>query len=114
MRCEEIQEMLPAYAKGDGSLNVRRHLARCADCREELKRYEDLAASLSALRGTHAEPPRDLLPALIAIPSSANRVDQVKTHLVRNKKAYAGGLAVAIVGAAGAALVKNRRRPLAA
>lgn len=114
MRCEEIQEMLPSYARGEGSLLVRRHLTRCADCRVELERYEELASSLTALRGVHSEPPRDLLPALVSIPQDANRVEQVRTHIVRNRKAYAGGIAVALVGAAGAVLVKSRSRRLVA
>ncbi|MFP5297386.1 MAG: anti-sigma factor family protein [Actinomycetota bacterium] len=114
MRCEEIQEMLPSYAKGEGSLLVRRHLARCTDCRAELEQYEELTSSLTSLRGVHAEPPRDLLPALMAIPAGGNKVEQVRSHLTRNRKVYAGGLAVALVGAAGAALVKSRSRRLVA
>lgn len=111
MRCEEIREMLPAYSRGEGTLVVRRHLARCADCRAELVRYETLATSLTALRHSPSEPPVGLLAALEAIPSGVNRVDQVRGHLTRNRKAYAGGVAVALVGAAaaGAAVWRSRR-----
>lgn len=112
MRCEEIKEMLPSYVRGEDALTIRRHLARCPDCRVELERYEALAGSLASLRHVHAEPPRDLLPALISIPD-ASRLEAVRGHVVRNRKAYAGGLAVAFVGAAGAAVWRTRARRVA-
>ncbi len=109
MRCEEIREMLPSYAKGEDSLMVRRHLARCSGCQGELDRYGALSQALASLRTTHVEPPRGLLAALIAIPNEANRLEAVRTHVARNKRTYAG-VAVAIVGAAGAAAWRTRRR----
>jgi anti-sigma factor RsiW len=107
MRCEEIQEMLPSYGAGDDSLTVRRHLARCTDCKRELARYQELRSSLATMRTIGAEPPSDLLPALYAIADPETRIAVVKTHLARNKKTYAG-VAVAIAGAAGAALWRSR------
>lgn len=107
MRCEEIQEMLPSFVTSDDSLAVRRHLARCAKCKEELARYQELDRSLSSLRKVHSEPAGDLLPALYAIADPETRVAAVRTHLARNKKTYAG-VAVAIAGAAGAALWRSR------
>ena len=112
MRCEEVREMLPAYAGGpDATLSVRRHLAKCADCRSEAERYEDLQVSLTAMRAESIVPPPQLLRSLLDIPEGRiSRVDNVRTHVVRNKNAYAGGLAVAAIGAAGAALWRSRSR----
>lgn len=112
MRCEEVREMLPAYAGGpDTTLSVRRHLAKCPACRLEADRYEDLHGSLASLSAQSIVPPPQLLRSLLDIPHGpASRVASVRIHVVRNRNAYAGGLAVAAVGAAGAALWKTRSR----
>ena len=112
MKCAEIKEMLPAYATDpDLSLVVRRHLARCPDCKEELARYEMLNTSLAGLVHQTAEPPPGLLASLEAIPSRSSRVDRVVGHVERNRKVYVGA-GVAVLGAAGAALWRNRSRRL--
>ena len=112
MRCEEVREMLPAYAGGpDATLAVRRHLGKCPACRLEAERYEELQGALSALPAQSIVPPPQLLRSLLDIPNGpASRVATVRTHVARNRNAYAGGLAVAAVGAAGAALWKSRAR----
>ena len=111
MRCEEVREMLPAYAGGpDATLSVRRHLAKCLACRTEADRYEDLQTSLSTMRAESIVPPPQLLRSLLDIPSGrTSRVESVRGHVVRNRNAYAGGLAVAALGA-GAAIWKSRSR----
>ena len=115
MKCAEISELLPAYVEDRfDDLAVRRHLSRCPDCRRELDEYEALRTELSGLRSVAFEPPADLLPALTAIPREGAPAVRVRTHVARNKKVYAGGLAVAVVGAAGAALWRSRRSRLAA
>ena len=116
MRCAEIHELLPAYVEDRyANLTVRRHLSRCDECRAELEEYEALQAGLAGLRSQHAEPPAQLLGALMSIPQEGPATQRVQTHVLRHRKAYAGGLAVAVVGAAGAALWRSRRsRPLAA
>jgi anti-sigma factor RsiW len=103
--------MLPAVVGEGDSLSVRRHLARCPECRAELARYESLGAGYSALTEVTSEPPPGLLKALQAIPESGGRLADVRTHVARNRKAYAGGVA-AVVGAglAGAALWRSRSR----
>lgn len=113
MKCREIRELLPAYADGhDADLVVRRHLSGCDQCRFELDRYIALRSALSDLRTEIVEPAPGLLLRLQAIASDPGGVDRIKTHVVRNKRTYAGvGLAVA--GAAGAALWRARRsRPM--
>ena len=111
MRCEEVREMLPAYAGGpDATLSVRRHLAKCSACRTEAERYDELQSSLSSMRAESIVPPPQLLRSLLDIPSGrTSRVESVRGHVVRNRNAYAGGLAVAALGA-GAAIWKSRSR----
>lgn len=110
MKCDEVREVLPAYSRdGDVGLPVRRHLSRCDDCSTELSHYQALFGSLQDLRSHTVEPPRDLVHQLSAIPYRSNRLDEARTHVVRNRNRYAAGLAVAAVGAAGAALWKTRR-----
>jgi anti-sigma factor RsiW len=111
LACAEVHEMLPAYADEPGrDLSVRRHLASCESCRTEVARYEEMRRGLTGLAMTSVEPPVDLLPALLAIPDADNAVELVKTHVTRNRKAYVGGAAVLVAGAAGAALWRSRRK----
>lgn len=112
-RCIEIREELAGYAEGETSLSMRRHLAGCAGCRAELERYQQLAQSLSAVRGSAVEPPPDLFPALVAIPRNRTRIDALKSHVGRHRRSYAGGVALAFAGVAGAALWQRRRAALA-
>lgn len=114
MKCDEVREVLPAYSRdGDVGLPVRRHLSRCDDCSAELTRYQTLLASLQAMRSETVEPPRDLVHQLAAIPYRSNRLEEARTHVARNRNRYAAGLAVAAVGAAGAAVWKTRRTRVA-
>ena len=111
MKCNEIREMLPAYADGEGAtLAVRRHLARCADCRTQLAQYDTLSDNLRDLATTTVEVPATLMRTLEAIPSGTTAINDMVTHVVRNRRAYLGGVAVAIAGAAGAALWQKKRR----
>ena len=115
MKCAEVNELLPAYVEDrSADLSVRRHLSRCPECREELEAYEGLRSGLSALRAVHAEAPPELLATLTSIPHEGPAAQRVRTHVTRNRKAYAGGLAVAVVGAAGAAFWRSRRSRLVA
>ncbi|MGH2748938.1 MAG: anti-sigma factor family protein [Actinomycetota bacterium] len=110
MKCAEVCEALPAYARdGDVSLAVRRHLSRCRDCKAELARYEALLGSLRLLEPSTIEPPPSLVRALTAIPGHPGRLEQARGHLARNRAAYVGG-AVALAGAAAGAVVWRTRR----
>lgn len=114
MTCPEVGEMLPAYARdAEPLLGVRRHLSRCPRCSEEMARYEVLMSSLQMLESRIFEPPAALLESLARIPSDAGRIDVLRVHVVRNRRAYVGG-AAALAGAAGAALWQVRRHRLAA
>ena len=110
MKCDEVREVLPAYSRdGDVGLPVRRHLSRCSDCTSELAEYETMFASLASLRSHAVEPPPELFHQLAAIPYRSNRIEQTRTHVVRNKNKYAAGVAVAAAGAVGAAVWRSRR-----
>lgn len=102
MRCNEAREMLPAYVKGEGeTLSLRRHLTACESCSTELARYQALTTGLRSLAAARTEVPIGLKAALLAVPTErAHRTAVVKTHVTRNRTKYAGGLAVAVVGAA--------------
>jgi anti-sigma factor RsiW len=110
VRCEEVRETLPAYARaGDASLGVRRHLSACPDCTEELKRYEAMLDALGGLRSETAPVPVGLIQSLKLIPANETRLQNARTHVVRHRKAYFGGLALAAVSA-GAILWRSRLR----
>ena len=116
MRCAEVREGLPAYVRnGDMPLAVQHHVSGCAECRAELARYEVLLEGLGALRHEVIEAPPSLVRSLVAIPSSQRRLRGAQRHVVRHRRAYLGGLALAAAGAAGAAVWRSRiRRPVAA
>jgi predicted anti-sigma-YlaC factor YlaD len=68
--CREVQEQLPALLAGELSgwsqRTMRAHLRRCAVCRSEQARQQELGAALGELRGTAPEPPAELLDGLLA------------------------------------------------
>ncbi len=115
MNCNELAELMPAYAgEGDMPLSVRRHVSRCPECREELAQYNALRATFVGLRSVTDEPPPGLLADLTEIPAHRRGVGDVRAHVVRNRNAYLGGAAVALAGVAGATLVRRRRNPATA
>ncbi|MEA2453142.1 MAG: hypothetical protein QOG04_1852 [Actinomycetota bacterium] len=110
MTCATVREVLPAYVRdGDGSLSVRRHLSRCTECRTDLTHYEDLLGALSSMEAATADPPFALRASLIDIPSRSSRLENVRSHVTENRKAYASGAAVLVAGVLGAAVWKSRK-----
>jgi hypothetical protein len=110
MDCAEVREALPAYVRdGEVGLAVRRHVGHCTDCKAELGDYVALLAGLDELKSATIEPPAELFASLAGIPATDTRADVLRSHVVRNRRAYAGGLAVAALGLAGAAVLKSRR-----
>jgi hypothetical protein len=115
MTCVSVREILPAYVRdGDGSLSVRRHLSRCAECRTDLSHYEDLLGKLSSMEAATAEVPFALKTSLFDIPSRMGRIESVRSHVTDNRKAYLSGAAVLVAGAVGAAVWKTRTKPATA
>lgn len=110
MSCAAVKEILPAYVReGDGSLSVRRHLSRCADCRTDLSHYTEMLGALSAMEAATATVPPMLRSSLVAIPSRGGRLETVRSHVNDNRKAYLSGAAVLVAGALGAAAWKSRK-----
>jgi hypothetical protein len=64
---------------------------------------------LATMRHESVAAPVGLESSLVAIADRSGKADQLRSHVLRNRKAYAG-LAVAMAGAAGAALLRSRRR----
>jgi predicted anti-sigma-YlaC factor YlaD len=68
--CRETQAQLPFLVSGEltgwPARVVRGHLKRCADCRAELERQEQLSGALEAMRGAPPAPPPGLLDDLLA------------------------------------------------
>ena len=111
MKCAEVKEMLPAYARdkdAQASLGIRRHLARCPDCRGELAHYDALADGLHLLTTVTAEPPPGLERNLVAIAHDGRRAGAVVDHVRRNRRVYAGGVAAALIGTGATVLVRRR------
>lgn len=114
MNCAEIQAAIPAYVGDAGSsLDLRRHLSRCAECRAELEFYEAMLSGMTQLRAVSAEAPAGLAASLRAIPHESSTAETALQHLKRNRRAYAGGLAVAVAGGTAALLWRRRRISLA-
>lgn len=67
--CRETRAALPFLARGEltgwSGRVVRGHVKRCADCRAELARQEQLEQALASLRTTQPEPPAGLLDDLL-------------------------------------------------
>ncbi|CAN5670021.1 hypothetical protein BH18ACT15_BH18ACT15_00050 [soil metagenome] len=113
MRCSAVRERLPTLTEGALPKRMSRHVARCEDCRVEAARYERLSDALGSLVAHPIEPPADLHPALVAIAGTPRRL--MRSHLARNRGAYAKGAVVAVAGMAGAIAVRTRgRHPAAA
>ena len=68
--CRETQAQLPFLVSGEltgwPARVVRGHLKRCADCRAELERQEQLTGALQSLRSSPPAPPAGLLEDLLA------------------------------------------------
>ncbi|HYO61430.1 MAG TPA: hypothetical protein VEU29_05990 [Actinomycetota bacterium] len=112
-RCEDVRAALPDLVdEPDSSLAVRRHLSRCPECSAELDAYRSLRTATARLALATSQPPPGLKDALVAIPSGATRLEDVRSHVSRHRREYAAGMAIAL-GATGAAMWRSRRRGLA-
>jgi hypothetical protein len=68
--CRETQAQLPFLVSGEltgwAARVVRAHVKRCADCRGELARQEQLGTAFASMKATPPEPPGGLLDDLLA------------------------------------------------
>ena len=68
--CRETQAQLPFLVSGEvtgwAARVVRAHVKRCADCRAELLRQEQLAGAFASMKAAPPKPPAGLLEDLLA------------------------------------------------
>jgi len=68
--CRETQAQLPFLVSGEltgwPARVVRSHVKRCADCRAELARQEQLGNAFASMKSAPPEPPAGLLDDLLA------------------------------------------------
>ena len=119
MRCEQLAEHLAANA-GDSVLadpEARAHVEGCLRCQAEVARYRKLLKALRTLRTEMLTPAPGLVSDIFVSIEQAGERHAVRSLLQGRRVAYASGIAVASVAAAGgAALVlasRNRRSRLA-
>lgn len=116
MRCDQLGDLLAATAGDafDFDPEVRAHVATCLRCQAEVAQYRKLLKALRALRTEVLTPAPGLVGDILASIEQAGERRAVRSMLQGRKVAYAGGIAVAGVAAAGgAALVlatRSRRR----
>lgn len=108
MRCEEVQELLPAYLDGEAArqAEIDAHLAWCAECRRELAGYRSMVRSLAALRERGAHPTPQLVERLVALIPAPSLFDRVRFTIYDHPGWYA---AASLAAAAVAALVLRHR-----
>jgi len=113
MRCEDMASLLAATG-GDTTMldpRGRAHVEGCLRCQAEVAQYRRLLKALHNLRTEVLAPSPGLVTDVLARLEEAGERTAVKSMLKGRRVAYAGGIAVAAVGAAGgAAIVLASRR----
>ena len=116
MRCEDVADLL---ASGTDVTELtdrraRKHVEGCLRCQAEVAQYRKLLKALRTLRTEVLTPAPGLVGDILSSIEQAGERHAVRSMLQGRKVAYAGGIAVAGVAAAGgAALVlatRSRRR----
>ena len=115
MQCEDLGDALAAVAEGDALLGraERRHVERCLRCQAEVVQYRKLLRALHAMRTEVLEPAPGLVTDILVSLERAGERHALRSALRGRRAAYAGGIAVASVAAAGGAalvLVTRARR----
>jgi len=112
VRCEALAEKL---SEGAGSvealdLPARTHVESCLRCQAEVAQYRKLLKALRDLRTEVLEPAPGLVADILVSLEKVGERHALRSALKGRKVAYAGGIAVAGVAAAGgAALVLASR-----
>ena len=115
MRCEALTEQLSASAGSTEGLDpaARVHVEGCLRCQAEVVQYRKLLKALRTLRTEVLAPAPGLVADVLASLEEAGERHAVRAALRGRRAAYAGGIAVASVAAAGGAalvLVSRSRR----
>ena len=113
MRCDEVRRLLPEVADGTAEGAVRgameRHLASCAACSAELRRYQATIAQLSALREEVIDPPVGALERTLAkVPGWRWRLISRRVVADERLKYAALSAGAVVVGAVAIGLVRRR------
>jgi hypothetical protein len=117
MRCEEVGQLLPELAVGNlrEAGEVERHLASCAGCSADLRRYRTLLVEMSSLRDVVAEPGPEFLQRMLS--SIPERDWRTMLHRVASdERVHVAAVSLgAVLGAAAIGLLwwRSARRPLA-
>lgn len=112
MRCEQLAEQLSASGGQTDVLDLptRAHVESCLRCQAEVAQYRRLLKALRDLRTEVLEPAPGLVTDVLVSLERAGERHALRSALKGRKVAYAGGIAVAGVAAAGgAALVLASR-----
>ena len=119
VRCDQLADLLAATG-GDTAMfdpRARTHVESCLRCQAEVAQYRKLLKALRTLRTEVLTPAPGLVSDILVSIEEAGERHALRSVLRGRKVAYAGGIAVASVAAAGgAALVlasRNRRSRLA-
>lgn len=110
MNCSQAAPYLPASPDeldATTEADLREHVAGCAACRAESRRYDGIRAALSVAASTELDPPPDLVPAIVARTSghpSRRTIPLLPIPPVELARVIQDNREV-IVGAAGAAIV---------
>lgn len=119
MRCDQLSDLLAATG-GETTLfdpRTRAHVEGCLRCQAEVAQYRKLLKALRTLRTEVLTPAPGLVSDVLMSIEQAGERHAMRSILQGRRVAYAGGIAVAGVAAAGgAALVlasRSRRSRLA-
>ena len=111
MRCEEVRPLLAELAEGKLQVAgpVQSHLAACAACSHELRRYRAIVLELATLREDLLEPPAGFLQRVLALtPTSRWRVLSRRAATDPRLQVAAASMGGLLVGAAAVGLLRRR------
>lgn len=111
MKCEEVRPLLAELAEGELRVAgpVQRHLAACAACSNELRRYRAIVLELATLREDLLEPPAGFLEGVLAlVPPSRWRVLSRRAATDPRLQVAAASMGGLLMGAAAIGLLRRR------
>jgi hypothetical protein len=114
VRCEQLAERLSESGGAVDALDLpaRTHVESCLRCQAEVAQYRKLLKALRDLRTEVLEPAPGLVTDILTSLERVGERQALRSALRGRKVAYAGGIAVAGVAAAGGAalVLANRSR----
>jgi predicted anti-sigma-YlaC factor YlaD len=114
MECSEVREHLSAFDESEPPMSeISAHLESCEGCRDEQRRFQELAAAMGELEATPLEPPAWLLASLTETTlERMRRIAAIKAtrKQIGEHRVAAGSAAIVLAGVAGALFMGRRRR----